>query len=219
VVAGEILGIIGPNGAGKTTLFNVLCGVLPATQGTATLDQQAMVGKKVWQVCRMGVGRTFQVVRSFPRLPLLDNVIVGAYGAGFSDDDAIAAAAQSLERVGLAAFAGVPAGQLTNKQLRLMELARALAGSPRLLLLDETLAGLGRDECDDVLDVLVRLRREGMTVVIIEHTMHAMMRIADRFLVLDHGRVLATGLPREVVEQRDVIEAYLGKKWAARQDA
>jgi branched-chain amino acid transport system permease protein len=219
VVAGEILGIIGPNGAGKTTLFNVLCGVLPATQGAATLGREAMVGKKVWQVCRMGVGRTFQVVRSFPRLPLLDNVIVGAYGAGFSDAGAIAAAAQALERVGLADQAGVPAGQLTNKQLRLMELARALAGSPRLLLLDETLAGLGREECDDVLDVLVRLRSEGMTVVIIEHTMHAMMRIADRFLVLDHGRVLASGLPRQVVEQRDVIEAYLGKKWAARQDA
>jgi branched-chain amino acid transport system permease protein len=219
VVAGEILGIIGPNGAGKTTLFNVLCGVLPATQGTAMLGREAMVGKKVWQVCRMGVGRTFQVVRSFPRLPLLDNVIVGAYGAGLSDSDAIASAAQALERVGLAERAGVPAGQLTNKQLRLMELARALAGAPQLLLLDETLAGLGRDECDDVLDVLVRLRGEGMTVVIIEHTMHAMMRIADRFLVLDHGRVLATGLPRDVVEERSVIEAYLGKKWAARQDA
>jgi ABC-type branched-subunit amino acid transport system ATPase component/ABC-type branched-subunit amino acid transport system permease subunit len=219
VVAGEILGIIGPNGAGKTTLFNVLCGVLPATQGTAMLGRDPMIGKKVWQVCRMGVGRTFQVVRSFPRLPLLDNVIVGAYGAGLSDSDAIASAAQALERVGLAEQAGVPAGQLTNKQLRLMELARALAGAPQLLLLDETLAGLGRDECDDVLDVLVRLRAEGMTVVIIEHTMHAMMRIADRFLVLDHGRVLATGLPRDVVEERSVIEAYLGKKWAARQDA
>jgi ABC-type branched-subunit amino acid transport system ATPase component len=216
---GERRLIIGPNGAGKTTLFNVLCGVLPATQGTAMLGRDPMIGKKVWQVCRMGVGRTFQVVRSFPRLPLLDNVIVGAYGAGLSDSDAIAAAAQALERVGLAEQAGVPAGQLTNKQLRLMELARALAGAPQLLLLDETLAGLGRDECDDVLDVLVRLRAEGMTVVIIEHTMHAMMRIADRFLVLDHGRVLATGLPREVVEERSVIEAYLGKKWAARQDA
>ena len=98
-------------------------------------------------------------------------------------------------------------------------LARALAGSPRLLLLDETLAGLGRDECDDVLNVLQRLRGEGMTVVIIEHTMHAMMRIADRFVVLDHGRVLASGLPRQVVEDRSVIKAYLGKKWAAKQDA
>ncbi len=118
VSAGEILGIIGPNGAGKTTLFNVLCGVLPATQGSAMLGGEAMIGNKVWKVCRMGIGRTFQVVRSFPRLPLLDNVIVGAYGAGLSDADAIASAAQALQRVGLADQAGVPAGQLTNKQLR-----------------------------------------------------------------------------------------------------
>jgi branched-chain amino acid transport system permease protein len=219
VRAGEIMGVIGPNGAGKTTLFNLLNGVLSADQGTATLDGAPMLGRKVHQVCRMGVGRTFQVVRSFPRLPLLDNVIVGAYGAGMADRAAIASAARALDRVGLLALAGVAAGQLTNKQLRLMELARALAGEPRLLLLDETLAGLGRDECDDVLDVLQRLRAEGMTVVIIEHTMHAMMRIADRFVVLDHGRVLASGLPRQVVEDRSVIEAYLGKKWLAKQDA
>jgi ABC-type branched-subunit amino acid transport system ATPase component/ABC-type branched-subunit amino acid transport system permease subunit len=219
VNAGEILGIIGPNGAGKTTLFNLLNGVLSADEGTASLGGESLLGKKVHQVCRMGVGRTFQVVRSFPRLPLLDNVIVGAYGAGLADADAIASAAHALERVGLSAQAGVPAGQLTNKQLRLMELARALAGTPKLLLLDETLAGLGRDECEDVLDVLQRLRTEGTTVVIIEHTMHAMMRIADRFVVLDHGRVLASGLPREVVEDRTVIEAYLGKKWAAKQNA
>jgi branched-chain amino acid transport system permease protein len=219
VYAGEILGIIGPNGAGKTTLFNLLNGVLAADEGTAVLAGESMLGRKVHAVCRMGVGRTFQVVRSFPRLPLLDNVIVGAYGAGLADAEAIGSAAHALDRVGLTAFAGVPAGQLTNKQLRLMELARALAGVPRLLLLDETLAGLGRDECDDVLDVLQRLRGEGTTVVIIEHTMHAMMRIADRFVVLDHGRVLASGLPKQVVEDRSVIEAYLGKKWAARQDA
>lgn len=219
VMSGEILGIIGPNGAGKTTLFNLLNGVLSSDEGTAVLAGESMLGKKVHAVCRMGVGRTFQVVRSFPRLPLLDNVIVGAYGAGLTDAEAIASAAHALERVGLADKAGVPAGQLTNKQLRLMELARALAGSPRLVLLDETLAGLGRDECEDVLDVLQRLRTEGTTVVIIEHTMHAMMRIADRFVVLDHGRVLASGLPRRVVEDRAVIEAYLGKKWAAKQNA
>lgn len=219
VMSGEILGIIGPNGAGKTTLFNLLNGVLSSDEGTAVLAGESMLGKKVHAVCRMGVGRTFQVVRSFPRLPLLDNVIVGAYGAGLTDAEAIASAAHALERVGLSDKAGIPAGQLTNKQLRLMELARALAGSPRLVLLDETLAGLGRDECDDVLDVLQRLRTEGMTVVIIEHTMHAMMRIADRFVVLDHGRVLASGLPRQVVEDRAVIEAYLGKKWAAKQNA
>jgi ABC-type branched-subunit amino acid transport system ATPase component/ABC-type branched-subunit amino acid transport system permease subunit len=219
VGSGEILGIIGPNGAGKTTLFNLLNGVLPADDGVATLAGQSMLHRKVHAVCRMGVGRTFQVVRSFPRLPLLDNVIVGAYGAGLSDADAVASAAYALQRVGLTAQAGIAAAQLTNKQLRLMELARALAGAPRLLLLDETLAGLGHDECNDVLDVLQRLRNEGLTIVIIEHTMHAMMRIADRFVVLDHGRVLAIGSPRQVVDDRAVIEAYLGKKWAARQNA
>jgi branched-chain amino acid transport system permease protein len=219
VTEGEILGIIGPNGAGKTTLFNVLNGVLTADTGGATLAGESLLGRKVHQVCRMGVARTFQVVRSFPRLPLLDNVIVGAYGAGLPDHAAVDAAVGALARVGLHRQAGTLAGQLTNKQLRLMELARGLAGRPRLLLLDETLAGLGRDECDEVLDVLARLRDDGMTVVIIEHTMHAMMRIADRFLVLDHGRVLASGLPRDVVENHSVIEAYLGKKWLARQNA
>ncbi len=219
VASGEILGIIGPNGAGKTTLFNLLNGVLLADEGSATLGGQSMLGRKVHQVCRMGVGRTFQVVRSFPRLPLLDNVVVGAYGAGLPDRAAVDAAVRALARVGLHRQAGTLAGQLTNKQLRLMELARALAGGPRLLLLDETLAGLGRDECDEVLDVLQRLRDDGMTIAIIEHTMHAMLRIADRFVVLDHGSVLASGAPREVVEDRAVIEAYLGKKWLARQNA
>jgi branched-chain amino acid transport system permease protein len=219
VATGEILGIIGPNGAGKTTLFNVLNGVLSADEGVARLDGENMLGRKVHRVCRMGVGRTFQVVRSFPRLPLLDNVVIGAYGAGLPDHAAVEAGIRALQAVGLERQATMQAGRLTNKQLRLMELARALAGNPRLLLLDETLAGLGREECDEVLDVLSRLRDDGITIVIIEHTMHAMLRIADRFLVLDHGAVLASGPPREVVEDRQVIEAYLGKKWLARQNA
>ena len=219
IAEGEILGIIGPNGAGKTTLFNVLNGVLSADEGSAELDGRQMLGRKTFDVCRMGVGRTFQVVRSFPRLPVLDNVMVGSYGAGLSDRAAIASAVRAIRQVGLQNQSGVAAGQLTNKQLRLMELARALAGNPRLLLLDETLAGLGREECDDVLDVLAQLREQGVTICIIEHTMHAMMRLADRFVVLDHGRVLASGPPRAVVEDHSVIEAYLGKKWLARQDA
>jgi ABC-type branched-subunit amino acid transport system ATPase component/ABC-type branched-subunit amino acid transport system permease subunit len=219
VAVGEILGIIGPNGAGKTTLFNLLNGVLSVDGGSALLAGQELRGRKVHQVARLGVGRTFQVVRSFPRLPLLDNVIVGAYGAGFDDHAAAAAAEAALEAVGLADRAARPAGELTNKELRLMELARALAGRPRLLLLDETLAGLGREECDELLAVLRRLREAGMTIVIIEHTMHAMLRLADRFLVLDHGRVLAEGSPHAVVENRAVIEAYLGSKFLARQNA
>ena len=131
------------------------------TRARPSSTAQPMLGRKTFEVCRMGVGRTFQVVRSFPRLPVLDNVIVGAYGAGLSDRDAIASAVRALHQVGLQDRSGVAAGQLTNKQLRLMELARALAGHPRLLLLDETLAGLGREECDDVLDVLARLRERG----------------------------------------------------------
>ncbi|GAC1341974.1 MAG: branched-chain amino acid ABC transporter ATP-binding protein/permease [Acetobacteraceae bacterium] len=215
VQPGTILGIIGPNGAGKTTLFNVVNGVLRADAGEALLEGAPLVGRKLHQVCRMGVGRTFQVVRSFPRLPLLDNVLVGAYGAGLPDREAALAAEAAIARTGLAALTARPAGELTNKELRLMELARALAAQPRLLLLDETLAGLGREECDDVLAVLAQLRSEGMTIVIIEHTMHAMLRIADDFLVIDHGRVLARGEPRVVVEDRAVIEAYLGRKWMA----
>ena len=213
---GEILGIIGPNGAGKTTLFNVLNGVLPASAGTAALDGRRLTGLRLHGVARLGIGRTFQVVRSFPRLSLLDNVVVGAYGAGLGDVAAVVATHHALDRVGLRALAGRQAGQLTNKSLRLMELARALAGQPRLLLLDETLAGLGREECDDILSVLDRLRAEGMTILIIEHTMHAMLRIADRFLVIDHGQVLAEGPPRAVIENPAVIEAYLGRKWLAR---
>ncbi|HJS84872.1 MAG TPA: branched-chain amino acid ABC transporter ATP-binding protein/permease, partial [Acetobacteraceae bacterium] len=217
--AGEILGIIGPNGAGKTTLFNVLNGVLAPHSGQARLDGALLTGRKVHQVCRLGVGRTFQVVRSFPRLPVLDNVVVGAYGAGLDDRTSVRAAEAALDTVGLLGLAHRPAGRLTNKELRLMELARALAGGPRLLLLDETLAGLGREECDALLSVLQKLRAEGLTIAIIEHTMHAMLRLADRFLVLDHGRVLRIGTPREVVEDPEVIEAYLGRKWLARTHA
>src|SRR5262249_20470709 len=152
-----------------------LNGVLSADEGSAQIAGVQMLGRKTFEVCRMGVGRTFQVVRSFPRLPVLDNVVVGAYGAGLSDRDAIGSALHALRQVGLEDQSGVAAGQLTNKQLRLMELARALAGEPRLLLLDETLAGLGREECDNVLNVLAGLRERGMTICIIEHTMHAMM--------------------------------------------
>src|SRR4029079_15510728 len=136
IAQGEILGIIGPNGAGKTTLFNVLNGVLPADAGSAMLAGQQMLGCKTFEVCRMGVGRTFQVVRSFPRLPVLDNVVVGAYGAGMSDREAITSAVRALHQVGLHGQSGVAHGHPTNKNLRRMELALAVAGQPRLLLLD-----------------------------------------------------------------------------------
>jgi ABC-type branched-subunit amino acid transport system ATPase component/ABC-type branched-subunit amino acid transport system permease subunit len=212
---GEIVGIIGPNGAGKTTLFNLLNGFLQADSGKVVFAGHELIGLKPNRICRLGVGRTFQVARAFPRLSVLNNVVVGAYATTTNDADAFAAASAALAQVGLFGRADAIAGQLTNKELRLMELARALAGRPRLLLMDEPLAGLASQEIEDMLAVIRSLAARGMTIVIIEHTMRAMVRLSERFVVLDHGAILAVGQPSEVINNGGVIEAYLGKKWAA----
>jgi branched-chain amino acid transport system permease protein len=167
-------------------------------------------------VCRAGIGRTFQIVRPFARLSVLDNVVVGAFFAERNDSAAYAKAREAIRRVGLGAREARLASTLTTVELRLMELARALAPRPRLLLLDEILAGLGGAETEHVLKTIETIRRDGVTVVIIEHTMHAMVRLADRLLVLDHGVVCSTGDPQSVTNDPAVIEAYLGKRWAAR---
>ncbi|XUJ33352.1 ATP-binding cassette domain-containing protein [Bradyrhizobium japonicum] len=209
----RILGIIGPNGAGKTTLFNLLNGFLKPSEGEVLIDGRNMSGQRPHTICEAGVGRTFQVMRPFLRMSILDNVVVGAYVRARSDAEARKLAADAVARVGLSAVANRVAGELSTKELRLMELARAIAGQPRILLLDETLAGLGHGEADEVVAVIQQLARDGMTIAIIEHTMQAMVRLVDRFLVLDHGAVITEGLPEVVTRDNRVIEAYLGKKW------
>jgi ABC-type branched-subunit amino acid transport system ATPase component/ABC-type branched-subunit amino acid transport system permease subunit len=217
IKAGTIHGIIGPNGAGKTTLFNVINGFLTADHGSIVFAGTELVGLKPHEICRRGVGRTFQVVRAFPRMTVLENVIVGAYVGASNNAEAERLAITALERVGLAdEQAYAIAGRLTTKQLRLMELARALAPRPRLLLLDETLAGLSHDALEDILQIIRQLNREGVTIAIIEHTMQAMMKLVDHFSVLDHGKLIASGEPTNVVKDPIVIEAYLGRKWMER---
>jgi branched-chain amino acid transport system permease protein len=216
IPTGAILGIIGPNGAGKTTLFNLLNGFLPPDAGRIMLDGRDMVGRPPHQLCRAGVGRTFQIMRPFLRMSVADNVLVGAYVRCPRDREAREAAASAIARVGLRPVAARAAGELTTKELRLMELARALAGGPRLLLLDEPLAGLGRAESDQLVAIVRQLAESGITVAIIEHTMNVMVRLATRFLVLDHGSVLAEGPPDTIIRDERVIEAYLGKRWSHR---
>ena len=211
----EILGIIGPNGAGKTTLFNLLNGFLRPGTGEILLDGRDMSGRKPHELCQAGIGRTFQIMRPFLRMSIADNVVVGAYVRARTDAEARQLAAEAIARVGLSEIAGRVASELTTKELRLMELARALAGQPRILLLDETLAGLGHDEANEVVAVIQRLARDGMTIAIIEHTMQAMVRLVDSFLVLDHGAVIVEGEPEAITRDSRVIEAYLGKKWMA----
>ena len=214
VAEGEILGLIGPNGAGKTTAFNVVTGFVRPVSGDVRLDGRSLVGLRPHAVTRRGAARTFQIVKPFAGLSVRENVTLAAFLRHRARRDAEARADDVLARVGLAHRAGALAGQLTLMDQKRLEVARALATSPRLLLLDEPMGGLTPAEVDVASALVARIRDEGVTVVLVEHVMKAIMRISDRIVVMSQGEKIAEGPPARVVEDPVVRAAYFGRRSA-----
>jgi branched-chain amino acid transport system ATP-binding protein len=215
---GEILGVIGPNGAGKTTLVSLISGTLAPSSGDIRFEGQSIRSLSAFRRARLGIGRTFQIMRPFPGLSVLDNVAVGALfgrGEGTADlQDARGKARQNLEFVGLGRFADQRADELGGPGRKRLELAKALAMQPKLLLCDEVMAGLNHVEIDEVIDVIRKVRDSGITILVIEHVIKAIKSLSDRLLVIHHGEKIADGEPDAVLSDATVIEAYLGKRRA-----
>ncbi|MER2599419.1 MAG: ABC transporter ATP-binding protein [Caldilineales bacterium] len=209
---GQILGLIGPNGAGKTTLFNCINSVYPLSGGTVTFRGRQLNGLKTYQVAHLGMARTHQIVRPLNELTVRQNTVVGAcFGRhGHTLRAAEKIADEVLDFVGLAARAGMPAGSLNVAQKKRLELARALCAQPYLLLLDEVLAGLNPSEVVNMVAIIRKIRAQGISIIMIEHIMHAIMNLSDRVIVLNYGSLIAQGTPDEVSQNEEVIQAYLG---------
>jgi branched-chain amino acid transport system ATP-binding protein len=210
---GELVGIIGPNGAGKTTLFNLISGALAPDAGRITFDGQDVTGLAPHVICRRGLTRTFQLVKPFGNLSVLDNVTIGALTRLPTVAAARIEAERVIERCGLAAHAETRGRALPIGLRKRLEVARALATRPRLLLLDEVMSGLNPSELGAIVALIRQLHADGITLVVIEHIMAAMMRLAQRIVVLHHGERIAEGTPAEVASDRRVIDAYLGEEF------
>jgi branched-chain amino acid transport system ATP-binding protein len=210
---GEILGLIGPNGAGKSTLFNLISGALPADEGEITIFGVKTTGLRPDKICRLGVGRTFQAAKNFPGMTVRQNVLMGAlFGKKHQTREAAHRRVDEvLEFVGLSEMADKLVGDIPLVHQKRLEVARALATQPRLLMLDEMMAGLNPTEVQGAMDLVRKIRDSGVTVVMIEHVMHAIMNICDRIVVLHHGAKIAEGTPEEVSSSKTVIEVYLGE--------
>jgi len=219
VAEGEILGIIGPNGAGKTTLINLITGHLRPTSGRVLIGGADVTGQRPWVIAHDGVARTFQIVKPFRGVTVRENVAIGAMHGNRRDrtvQEALDTADRVLELVGIAGRANAAPSELSVADARRLELAKALASRPRLLLVDEVMAGLRQHEIETAVALIHELRDSGITIVAVEHVMKAIVSISDRMLVLHHGAILATGTPDEVLADPRVIEAYLGHRYARR---
>ena len=217
--AGQITALIGPNGAGKTTLFSIITGFLQPSQGRIVYDGADITGVPPHRLARRGIARTFQIVQPFVGLTVRENIAVGAHLSQPARTDALAAAGDVARAVGLDVSLDRPASSLTVAGRKRLELARALAIEPRLLLLDEVLAGLNPSEIRDMVPVILAIRDRGVTIVMIEHVMQAVMSLAGHVFVLSEGRIIAEGSPQAIAGDPRVVEAYLGKGAAARMTA